>query len=421
MSIDIHRNHVMKSRRTLLVFFIEYLWAFTVVLEGNSVYRHTVERNYHLTLICMVLSVMLFAIKSMMHINRRYLKISLFMFAYMAVYYVIRSSRLSSEIFVSTMLLGLPVMIMLFSLYIDTNEPYRLFECISNVVMIITVLSTIAWLFGTVFGLISYNTSVRVIWGYDKIIRGYYGLQYDVAKDTTFGVTFYRNQGLFTEAPMLSLWVSIALANELFLRKQPSIFRVVMFFAGIVSSVSTTGFIFIVLSLLLYYFDQISAGSTVKKVLLVFLMIFLIPIAYYAFQTIFLHKLSTVSYAMRFQDYLNGLMVFRENPLLGSGFGNLSTIITTTSIGAKGYSNSIMALLATGGIWFTSIFLIGLIGYFRPRFIGEYKHTIKFGICYLYLYITTIFFARFIAVVFFAFGLAMLTATDKDLSESIGQ
>ena len=222
MPISRQGNYVMKDSHPLLVLFIEYLWACFVVLEGNSVYRHTVERNNHLTLICMVLSVALFFIKSKMHIYKRYLTIGLFLFAYMGVYYGMRSSMVSTEIYICTMLLGLPIMVMLLNLYADGEKPYRLFECISNVILIIAVLSTAVWFLGTVLGMLPLNTSIRINWGTDKVLSGYFGLQYDVAKDTTFGVSFYRNQGIFTEAPMLSLWASIALANELFLRKAPS-------------------------------------------------------------------------------------------------------------------------------------------------------------------------------------------------------
>lgn len=419
MSINRQDNYVMKARYPIPVALIEYLWALSVVLEGNSVYRHTVEINYHLTMFCMVLSVILFLIKCRMRIQKQYMTNGLILFAYMAVYYGIRFSEVSSEIYISTMLIGLPVMLMLFDLYASDGELFRPFECLSNVVLIIAVLSTVTWLLGTVLGILPLNTSIRINWGMDKVISGYFGLQYDVARDTTFGVTFYRNQGIFTEAPMLSLWASIALANELFLRKTLSKLRVAILITCIVSTVSTTGLIFIVLSAILYYFEAIATGSTVRKILLVALMIIFIPAVYYVLQTIYSYKMSTVSFVMRSQDYLVGFNVFRETPLFGSGFGNLSTIITTTFNGARGYSNSVMALLATGGIWFMLVFLISLVGYYRPRSKGERMRTRKIGICYLFLYISTIFFARFIAVVFFAFGLSLLTATGEELSEGV--
>lgn len=397
--------------------FLEYIWAIAVILEGNSVYRHLSDRYLHLTFICMLTSAILFLVKCKGKLRKNAIFSGLFFFGYVLLYYTLKRNSLSGEVFVSTVLFGLPIMIMLFDLYISQGEPYRLFVCLSNVMLVLTILSLTVWFIGSVLHLIPFNSFVHINWGRDKIINGYFGLQYDVAMDTTYGITdFYRNQSLFTEAPMFSLWLCIALSTEVFLTERISKVRCAIFVAGILSAISTAGIIFCMLVLILLYFEEISKGKAIRKAILSFLLIALIPFGIYIAQIIYNYKSSTLSFAWRMQDYVTGWKVFMENPLFGTGFGIIDSVISKQSITLAGYSNSVTALIGTGGLWITALFILSLVGYFTFR--DRNNTIVKFGICYLFLYIMLIFFARYIAFVFFGFGISLLLNRKKKYSSA---
>ena len=102
--------------------------------------------------------------------------------------------------------------------------------------------------------------------------------------------------------------------------------------------------------------------------------------------------------------YTSGLIVWMRHPILGSGYGNLTELMAFDyNINNKGFSNSIMAVLATGGLWMSILYIASFVGLFEKK-----NNVQKFSICYLYLFVSTIFFARYIAIVLLAFGLALL-------------
>ena len=390
---------------------LEYLWAIAVILEGNSVYRHLTNQNLHLTLICAVVSVLLLFAQNRFRVRKGTILGVLLLLMYVFVYFAVWHRAVSREIYICTLMVGLPVMVLLFSIYAEQGAPYRLFARMANVILILTILSLIVWLLGSVLGVLSTNSSVRVTWGRDKIINGYFGLQYDAAKDTTYGITLFRNQSIFAEAPMFNLWLCISLAAECFLKEKHSKPRCLVYILGVLSTVSTTGILFLGILFFLLYFEKLSKGKAIGKVILGFLLIILVPAALFLGQTIYTLKASTRSYAIRMQDFVKGFSVFKSNPVFGTGFGSLNSILSTKVNGSilsnVGYSNSIMALLATGGLWLFVLFLLGLIGYLFKKPAKRDIAVRKFGLCYLFLYVTTIFFARYIAFVFFALGLSL--------------
>ena len=103
------------------------------------------------------------------------------------------------------------------------------------------------WILGSVLKVL--ETNVEIIVTRNKIIqniKGYYHLYYESQMENTFGFNFYRNCGIFYEAPKYSLLLSIALMMEVFLVKRKVTFKAIMLIVTIISTFSLTGIVLVV-------------------------------------------------------------------------------------------------------------------------------------------------------------------------------
>lgn len=103
--------------------------------------------------------------------------------------------------------------------------------------------------------------------------------------------------------------------------------------------------------------------------------------------------------------------MWMDYPVFGGGYGNLGALLEYiySPTGVVGFSNSILAVLATGGLWMAILFYIPLVGCLFRKTTGS-RNLVLFSICYFYLFCTTAFFSRYLAVVMVAFGLAVMHA-----------
>lgn len=396
----------------LLLTFFEYCWAFVIILNGNSVYHANALKNYRLLELSVVVTVLLLAAYlalGRIRIKKRNVAMAAGLCLYSLVYFVFRQHRMSSVNFLYLFVIGLPCLFLLFAELHQKGRLLQLIYRIGNVVCILAAISLFFWIFGVVLDVIQPNMSTRINWGTFDRIRGYWGLHFEIQRDTTFGTLMYRNSGIFAEAPMLNLWTNIALAVELFLKDKSSKLRITLLVITILTTMSTTGIIFIALCIVLKYIGNFRKMKPLAKVFLIVVAMVAIPVIVYAIYEVMVLKSDTQSFAMRMSDYIGGLKLWWDYPLFGSGYGNLQSLLgyIYSPNGVLGFSNSIMAVLATGGLWMAIPFYGAHIGAMFPKLTGS-KSISRFSICYFYLFCTTAFFARYIAVVMVAFGLAVM-------------
>ena len=208
---------------------------------------------------------------------------------------------------------------------------------------------------------------------------------------------------------MLNLWCNIAMAMELFLKEKSSGLKISVFVATILTTFSTTGLIFLVLCISLKYYHKFAKMPRLAKGLLLLSLLLLIPVTAYALYALLETKVSTVSFLMRASDYIGGIRLWQKHPVFGSGFGNLVPLLeyVYSPNGVAGFSNSITGVLATGGIWMSLLYYFPHITAMFSRFTGN-KSLSYFGICFFYLFVSTIFFGRYLAIVMIALDLAIL-------------
>ena len=386
---------------------VEYVWVIFLILNGNSVYHAAANTDYHFPVVCTILSVLLLLITPpVKKIGKKSSFVAaIFLLCYFGAYFILQQSVVSKEIYLFGFVVSIPVLLLYHVKLHQVDEPARLFYRIETVVLFLAVTSLFLWLLGPILNVIQPNCSITINWGNKHVVHGYFGLQYLTQRDTTFIYGLIRNTSIFCEGPMFNLWLSIALMTEFFLRPKVSKRKVVLLCITILTTTTTTGIFVIVMCMVFSWLQKVSNTKSKAKLILIWLMCTILPIIALTLWEIFVLKMDTKSYSIRFQDYIIGMKLWAQKPLLGYGYGNLGAIFAVKEGSKKGFSNSITAILATGGLWHFLVYLLSIFGPMRRQTGNKGKYT-SFMIVYAVLTIVTIFFARYIFVVFVSFGLS---------------
>ena len=402
---------------SLVIGAMEYVWVILVVLNGNSVYHANSIRNLYLMEAILVMTFLLLAANILLYRSqpsRGSLLGAVLIMAYSAVYLCIQQYSMSATDFMELFVIGGPLTFLLFSELHRYDRLIKLLYKIVDVILLLAMISLIFWFLGEVFHLIKPNGYVNITWGKFQSVRGYYGIHYAFQLDTTFfpDAYLYRNSSIFSEAPMFNLWLDIALAIEIFLKPKASWLRIIILAVTVFTTLSVTGILFLVLCVVLSALLRIRHLS--KRQACVFLLTAFVALPVLAAVVITSYKLKvdTRSYEMRLADYVDGFLLWMDYPLFGAGFANLRALQAYNDTTVVGFSNSVMAVLGTGGLWMALIYYIPHIGILFPRASGSGKISC-FGMCMLYLFITTIFFARYIGMALVMIGYVVLAGAKR--------
>lgn len=226
-----------------------------------------------------------------------------------------------------------------------------------NIITCIAVISILFWIFGTLLGWIPASGVVESTWtgtGRVKTVPSYYGIYYytQITNLPILGEV-KRNSAIFTEAPMASFHFSMAYLIEIFLKRESSKKKKWLFALAIVSTFAMTGCIFIVIVEVGRYLISNPESRVIHCIRMIIVPLLLVICAisiYYLVQD----KLSSRSGMIRIDDFVVGFMAWKKNILFGCGFENHKYIESFMGAWRKrnmGFSNSIMRILACGGIY----------------------------------------------------------------------
>ncbi len=391
-------------RKTQLVKILLYLLACFLILDGNSMYHSLAHRDLNLQWICLAVTLAVYLVVLQSEIRTDLLLTVGLLFGYFLIYFVIKAHDVNEGTY-TCILIGVPLFLLLFSQLEQMDMELELFYCVEKIVLFLSITSLFFWLFGEMLGLFHTNMSVTTNWGQVREYKGYYGLLFATNYSNSFGKGLPINSGIFSEGPMFCLWLCIALATELFLKASVSKAKTILLVTTIFSTLSTTGVFFLSMCAAIKYLDYMKGRTTAPKIILTVVLMMLLPTALVALQQIYLLKASTTSYLMRLQDYRAGVLMWMDNPIFGSGYGQMASLqkyALASTAGNVGFSNSIAAILGTGGLWMFVIYVYSMIA---PLFKwgGQTKGR-GFFIAYAFLTIFLIFYARVIMVVFWAFS-----------------
>lgn len=241
----------------------------------------------------------------------------------------------------------------------DINIVWRAF---TNIVTIFALISLFYYFFGTCIKLIPETGITEIYWGtWDtSAIRTFYNLYYEAQFIKTNGThVIARNCGIFSEAPMYNFVLCTAVASEIFLSNKKQWWKVIILSITIITTLSTTGYLFLIITILLYLANIIFSdkGMNIHKIAFITLTI----LGILMMGGILIHKMMTISglgsMNVRNDHLIACIKAWMDSPVLGVGYENQEAIMQYEKY-QQGMSVGITYLLATGGILLSSLILI---------------------------------------------------------------
>lgn len=415
--------------------FMEYILILFLILDTNTVYYASFDIDYHIPEFAAVLTVgyilwylSVFKIKKSTLI--RYGKFLLIYYLVMIVLFFLIVSEEKIIAFGARFLVVFPMLVLYFCDLIDKGIEYSPIRKYTNIMTAIAGISLFFWIFASQLHLIKPSGTIRVWWG--DVIHGlafpsYLGLYFEHQKDTFLFYSGYRNQGIFTEGPMFSLCLVLAIAAEIFLltdQKQKRIilsfgkegektkkyvfnYKLTILVAALITTFTTTGQILLIF-MLVFRFMLNRPREQITRIIKLLIWILTVCIGTYAAISIFSMKATTVNWKIRVDDYRAGFLAWMSSPLWGKGYGDLMVInpykasFRVTGING-GFTNSIMMVLAQGGILLFFIFFLPMYSALKKAVKQQNRGLLLFVLVLLLEFIFTVCAYQFVMLLFIAF------------------
>lgn len=257
----------------------------------------------------------------------------------------------------SDFLIRFPIFITLLLLCSSVNDSEdfmtRILTKYSDIMAILGAISLIFWLFGSTLNILSSTGTFTYYWGIERTANSYFGLYFETNKDGFLFYNLYRNNGIFTEGPMHSLNLSLALAISTFIDKRnlhkKGVIKEFVLILSICSAVSVTGVGCIALIYIIRYLFGGNGKHKSDRTIFAFVLII---VASQVLGQLLEMKSTTNSYSYRIDDYIVGFRVWIDNIIFGGGYGvrNYINYLSAWRADNTGYSNSFFWILSQGGI-----------------------------------------------------------------------
>lgn len=356
--------------KTRIENYLEYLLSIAIILNCNSILirSQNIDGNK-------IIDYMLFsAIVLLIFICIKNISNNKKMFLWMLILITFISLYNLSFIFIndSNQFDFIKKFVIIFNLFIiysiykqKCNKSNELLLKISNIIIVLAIISLIFYLFGSCLKLIDPSNTTLIEWGGIRDISNYYNLYYEAQDITMYGKEFYRNTGIFSEAPMYSFLLCIALMVQLFLKKKLNKINITILMATIFSTLSTTGVLVSSVLIILKFI----VGKSKKRVNLI-VKLLVLPIIIFSAVIVGTYFTkdkvngSSGSYTVRMDDLGNGIRAWKEHKIIGIGYGRQDLTAGYTTLYNKtnnGASSGLMTVLPEGGIYLLSIYLMAVI------------------------------------------------------------
>lgn len=408
---------------------LNYFIALFVVLGSMSVFNQAIDREYHILPICAIL-VGLHLLIFPAYFRKEHLK-RLCIFAtvwivYLAIYAIIAPFD-TPALIKKWVIMFLLLLLYFYSQEIGGNRE-RILRCYCNVIFIIALISLFLWLTASVLHWFRSTGPMLIDWGDERETWGFYNIYFHWQNDFFIhGHRFMRNIGIFTESPMYSLHLSIALMIDGLISHSVSQVRWARMFVlsmTVITTFSITGYLLtMVIWVFVIYYNLIEMihsdnEKTVKqgKRLLIAVSILGLLLAIVGFILV-RDKLASRSGGTRMEDYKIGFLAWRDKVFFGYGYENNDARLQYASWrrlhrAKTGYTNSPMAILCEGGIWFFTAYLIPLIYGFVRSIEKRNVKMVMFYVLWTYLFAVTIFHHSLLMVSFMAMHYANFLKED---------
>lgn len=364
--------HMIINKKKI-VGLLEYIIGICIVLDANTVWldKNSTRKiiNFIILSICIIL---IFIIDFNKEIDKKKLisgsLLIIFLLFTNIIFMYLSVDGNGLKLYIERFILFLP----LTTIYFITRQKdmdNNLIIKISNIMIILSILSLFFYIFGSTLNIITPNSKVLLDWGGEKYINTYYNLHYEAQEIYVRGTKFIRNTGIFTEAPMYSFNLSIALMAQLFFEHKVKIKKVILLIVTIFSTTSLTGTItaIVLISLkLLFIKSNRKLLRLLKASILPVIIVFLTSIGLiFINEKINDSKNNKVgSYSVRMDDYKIAYEAWEKNKYIGHGFSRhdiTQQYMSLSRLNDTGGSNSLIVILPQGGLYLMLCYLVPIL------------------------------------------------------------
>lgn len=282
--------------------------------------------------------------------------------AFLGIYLV--ATRFNSIRFILYFIIPMVLLCVYIGIMDDKEDIKGLFLKLSDIVFILSAISLFFFIFGTLLDLLPFRSTITYNWaGTNRETYTYLNLIYESQDVVFLGKEFTRNCGIFAEAPGFAVYLVVAIAAECLLRPKLRIVRCGILCLAIITTFSAKAIILAIVAIGLKYL--ITSGSALLSPRTkLFMMPAVLAVAFAAIFIVFNDKAESYSYLMRVDDLQASMTVFGRNPIFGAGYvndGAISDCFRLLTRPNNGLSMGVVLLLAQGGLWLTSLYVISSV------------------------------------------------------------
>lgn len=391
---------------------IDVILMFFLIISTNSIYVN-IEDAYNfnnyitiLILVSFVCKIILFKIS-----KEIFNKILILLGGYYSIVILISIINFSKFTINNVLyyFINFPLLLVIILLLREQNKLQTWLINFINITTLLAIISLFFWILVSNLNIIAPTDYLINKWSDGGVAVSYYNIYFETQRIAIMDNVIIRNSGIFAEAPMWNLILSIALMIQtLFLGRNN--YKTFILVLTILSTVSTTGIYIIGLIIAYKIIFEVSGW---KK----YITLILVPILLLVLSFIWENKSETVSASIRFDDYKAGIQAWFDSVFFGSGFLNglrvIESYMDTTIRGNLGYSNSLFIILAQGGIILFILYLLPMMLILVRR---KYSYNTKFFIVlFIVILSTTIFVDTYIFafIVGFMYSIVLIGVLDE--------
>lgn len=176
-----------------------------------------------------------------------------------------------------------------------------------------------------------------------------------------------RNSGIFWEPGAFQGYLNLALYFCLFQEKnggqKEKKNKIAILIIAILSTQSTSGYLVLAMIIMMYYFSKIRRKAVTWKTILLLILILIAGVAL-LYSPVVQDKFTdnSISYSIRLNDNLSGLIAVFEKPILGLGYSSSEYTTILENLGISGNSTGLLIIFQEFGIF------VGLLFFYRMYF-----------------------------------------------------
>lgn len=286
-----------------------------------------------------------------------------------------------------------------------TNCLSRIINEFVSFMTVLGVVSLIFYYFVNYTSILSPTGYINIDWAWHKSIPKYWDLYYHTLPNAALGGIFSRNTAIFPEGPMFCYPLCLALMLGEYYTQRMTLFKRTILILSILSTFSTTGYLFLILVYVLKYINQNNKKTNYKIITIPIIF----GIAIIVVSEIIENKIGTSSYAVRLDHTLVCGEAFIKSYGIGYGLGNSNAIYTLMSR-KRGISCGLPFLFALGGIVLVIMYIYPII-----KTISKDKQKKEILFCALiFTYLIFVTACSYAIVTWFVFSIICFGIKDKD-------